>query len=83
VLAGDQPPLPVASVAVRVVGIRPVDADMAVLEPPNDVVVASDNAIWFTDPGYGIDGFYEGHKDKAESCRRARCGSPGGCRARR
>jgi sugar lactone lactonase YvrE len=61
VLAGDQPPLPVASVAVRVVGIRPVDADT--LNAPNDVVVASDNAIWFTDPGYGIDGFYEGHKD--------------------
>ena len=36
------------------------------LNAPNDVVVASDNAIWFTDPGYGIDGFYEGHKDKAE-----------------
>ncbi len=36
------------------------------LNAPNDVVVAADNAIWFTDPGYGIDGFYEGHKDKAE-----------------
>ncbi|KMO12549.1 SMP-30/gluconolactonase/LRE family protein, partial [Methylobacterium platani] len=35
------------------------------LNAPNDVVVASDNAVWFTDPGYGIDGFYEGHKDKA------------------
>lgn len=31
------------------------------LNGPNDVVVASDGAIWFTDPGYGIDGPYEGH----------------------
>ncbi len=36
------------------------------LNAPNDVVVASDHAIWFTDPGYGIDGNYEGHRDKAE-----------------
>src|SRR6266853_3089947 len=32
------------------------------LNAPNDVVVASDGAIWFTDPGYGILGNYEGHK---------------------
>ncbi len=31
------------------------------LNAPNDVVVASDGAIWFTDPGYGIEGEYEGH----------------------
>jgi gluconolactonase len=36
------------------------------LNAPNDVVVASDGAIWFTDPGYGIDGEYEGHKDVFE-----------------
>ena len=36
------------------------------LNAPNDVVVDSDGAIWFTDPGYGIDGEYEGHKDEAE-----------------
>jgi gluconolactonase len=36
------------------------------LNAPNDVVVASDGAIWFTDPGYGIDGEYEGHTDKFE-----------------
>ena len=36
------------------------------LNAPNDVVVAADGAIWFTDPGYGIDGNYEGHPDKAE-----------------
>lgn len=29
---------------------------------PNDVVAHSDGAIWFTDPGYGIMGNYEGHK---------------------
>ena len=36
------------------------------LNAPNDVVVARDGAIWFTDPGYGIDGPYEGHKADAE-----------------
>lgn len=36
------------------------------LNAPNDVVVASDGAVWFTDPGYGIDGNYEGHAAKAE-----------------
>jgi gluconolactonase len=36
------------------------------LNAPNDVVVASDGAVWFTDPGYGIDGAYEGHKDTPE-----------------
>ena len=30
------------------------------LNAPNDVVVASDGAIWFTDPGYGAEGEYEG-----------------------
>ena len=32
------------------------------LNAPNDVVVHSDGAIWFTDPGYGIMSNYEGHK---------------------
>jgi gluconolactonase len=36
------------------------------LNGPNDVVVASDGAIWFTDPGYGIDGPYEGHAATCE-----------------
>ncbi|MBN8928374.1 MAG: SMP-30/gluconolactonase/LRE family protein [Rhodospirillales bacterium] len=36
------------------------------LNAPNDVVVASDGAVWFTDPGYGIDGPYEGHAATAE-----------------
>jgi len=36
------------------------------LNAPNDVVVASDGAIWFTDPGYGIFGNYEGHKAELE-----------------
>lgn len=36
------------------------------LNAPNDIVVSSDGAIWFTDPGYGIDGDYEGHKADAE-----------------
>jgi len=36
------------------------------LNSPNDVVVASDGAIWFTDPDYGIMGDYEGHAAIAE-----------------
>lgn len=32
------------------------------LNAPNDVVVARDGAIWFTDPGYGTEGDYEGHQ---------------------
>jgi gluconolactonase len=35
------------------------------LNSPNDVVVRSDESVWFTDPAYGIDTDYEG--DKAES----------------
>ena len=31
------------------------------LNAPNDVVVHPDGGIWFTDPGYGIHGYYEGH----------------------
>jgi gluconolactonase len=33
---------------------------------PNDVVVRSDGSIWFTDPAYGIDSDYEGHKAESE-----------------
>jgi gluconolactonase len=29
------------------------------LNGPNDIVVKSDDTIWFTDPGYGIGSFYE------------------------
>ena len=36
------------------------------LNAPNDIVVASDGGIWFTDPGYGILGNYEGHKAELE-----------------
>jgi gluconolactonase len=36
------------------------------LNAPNDVVVANDGAVWFTDPGYGILGPYEGHKAEFE-----------------
>ena len=32
------------------------------LNAPNDIVVHPDGAIWFTDPGYGIMGNYEGRK---------------------
>ncbi|MCC6472043.1 MAG: SMP-30/gluconolactonase/LRE family protein [Alphaproteobacteria bacterium] len=36
------------------------------LNSPNDVVVKSDGSIWFTDPAYGIDSDYEGHKAASE-----------------
>ena len=36
------------------------------LNSPNDVVVKSDGSIWFTDPVFGIAGFYEGEKAPAE-----------------
>lgn len=36
------------------------------LSSPNDVVVKSDDSIWFTDPPYGIDSDYEGHKAPRE-----------------
>jgi len=36
------------------------------LNSPNDVVVKSDGSIWFTDPAYGIDSDYEGHKADSE-----------------
>jgi gluconolactonase len=36
------------------------------LNSPNDVVVASDGAVWFTDPTYGIDSDYEGYAAQSE-----------------
>ena len=36
------------------------------LNSPNDVVVKSDNSIWFTDPPFGILGNYEGYKAEPE-----------------
>jgi gluconolactonase len=36
------------------------------LNSPNDVVVSSDGSVWFTDPTYGIDTDYEGHKAMSE-----------------
>ncbi len=36
------------------------------LNSPNDAVVASDGSIWFTDPVYGIGGYYEGVKAQPE-----------------
>jgi gluconolactonase len=53
------------------------------LNSPNDVVVASDGSIWFTDPTYGIDSDYEGHKAESElgACRVYRIdGVTGECR---
>jgi gluconolactonase len=36
------------------------------LNSPNDVVVKSDGSVWFTDPFFGILGFYEGNKAAPE-----------------
>ncbi|MFB9681553.1 SMP-30/gluconolactonase/LRE family protein [Streptosporangium vulgare] len=36
------------------------------LNSPNDVVVRSDDSVWFTDPRYGITSDYEGHRAESE-----------------
>ncbi|MBV9777212.1 MAG: SMP-30/gluconolactonase/LRE family protein [Acetobacteraceae bacterium] len=36
------------------------------LNSPNDVVVASDGAVWFTDPPFGLLGYYEGERAESE-----------------
>ena len=36
------------------------------LNSPNDIVCKSDGSIWFTDPPYGILGYYEGSSAKPE-----------------
>jgi gluconolactonase len=36
------------------------------LNSPNDVVVRSDGTVYFTDPAYGIEGFYEGYAAEPE-----------------
>jgi gluconolactonase len=36
------------------------------LNSPNDVVVKSDQTIWFTDPPFGLLGFYEGYRAEQE-----------------
>ncbi|RKE37984.1 gluconolactonase [Paraburkholderia sp. BL23I1N1] len=33
---------------------------------PNDVIVKSDGSIWFSDPTFGIDSFYEGELQESE-----------------
>ena len=36
------------------------------LNSPNDVVVKSDGSVWFTDPVFGILGYYEGERNEPE-----------------
>ncbi len=36
------------------------------LNSPNDVVVKSDGTIWFTDPRYGLDSYFEGGRGESE-----------------
>lgn len=40
--------------------------DGKLLNSPNDIVCKSDGSVWFTDPPFGILGFYEGHIAKPE-----------------
>ncbi len=60
VIVRDDPQNPAA---VRVLAER-VDGNR--LNSPNDVVVASDGGIWFTDPPYGIDSDAEGYPADSE-----------------
>ena len=41
------------------------------LNSPNDIVVSSDDAVWFTDPDYGILSDYTGNKAPSEIGRRS------------
>ena len=36
------------------------------LNSPNDIVVAADGGVWFTDPTFGINGYLEGEKAESE-----------------
>jgi gluconolactonase len=40
--------------------------DGKALNSPNDIVCRSDGSIWFTDPPFGVLGYYEGRLAKAE-----------------
>lgn len=40
--------------------------DGKALNSPNDVVCRSDGSLWFTDPPFGILGYYEGHRAQPE-----------------
>jgi gluconolactonase len=61
------------------VGVVAERVDGKRLNSPNDVVVRSDGSIWFTDPAYGIDSDYEGHKSEpeADGCHVYRVGTDG------
>jgi hypothetical protein len=38
------------------------------LNSPNDIVCTSDGSIWFTDPPFGLLGYYEGHRSCRPTC---------------
>ncbi len=48
------------------VSVLASSADGKRLNSPNDVVVRSDGTIWFSDPSYGIDSDYFGHRAPRE-----------------
>ncbi|HYG55151.1 MAG TPA: SMP-30/gluconolactonase/LRE family protein [Burkholderiales bacterium] len=48
------------------------------LNSPNDIVCKSDGSIWFTDPSFGILGFYEGAKAEPELPTNVYCLDPSG-----
>jgi gluconolactonase len=41
------------------------------LNGPNDIVVKSDDTVWFTDPGYGLGSYYESNHQTGEQLPRA------------
>lgn len=58
-----------AVVRLELDGSRTILADRfdgMLLNSPNDVVVADDGAVWFTDPTYGIDSDAEGYAAESE-----------------
>ena len=56
-------PAPSTTAAITVIADK---YDGKPLNSPNDVVCKSDGSIWFTDPPFGILGYYEGHVAKPE-----------------
>ena len=42
------------------------DSSGTTLNSPNDVVARTDGSVWFSDPAYGIDSDYEGHRADSE-----------------
>jgi gluconolactonase len=46
------------------------------LNSPNDIACRSDGTVWFTDPAFGINGWWEGEPGKAEQAHGVYCLDP-------